>query len=460
VVLVPKHLLSDRFFPTLTIGNLETMNFVLTDEFARNFNLSRHEIEEVNKAVADALHEYRTLETKNLKQTDARPQRSRPELANDEEAFHFRLTPFPKEALAIRAKLEEAVEATLGEERSKFFWKGDCLSGEMPTFTDPPFTLPDAKITITHTFVRATNNAEQVRRLITEYLVMPGASGSSGAGRPMYEPLDQYAPESMKPVLARWRNEAKVRQNSGNTEAAPGSAENAGVKRDKRSALPPPAISAAAPEDGTWNERDAFTEMSKNGIRGLKIPGLTVDEDLSAEAIALFDLSGEQVKAVNTLYHEMRIRSENIERDHFERAVPGQNSFVLRAFPEKTAALEKEWFERLKKLVGASRGDLLDHAIRTPIGDKDFMRQNPRGDAMRRLWMRGVTWMDRGSREMRINVTKGVDERGRPAITIEYEAEGPGAARGSNTFREGDVPKRWQHLLTPDVLRAEFPVAF
>ena len=68
--------------------------------------------------------------------------------------------------------------------------------------------------------------------------------------------------------------------------------------------------------------------------------------------------------------------------------------------------------------------------------------------------------MDRGSREMRINVTKGVDEKGRPTITIEPKAEGEGGARGSSTFREGDVPKRWQHLLTPDVLGAELPVAF
>ena len=213
VVLVPKYLLSDAFLPSLTVGNLDTMDFVLTDEFARKFSLSRGEIEEVNKAVGDALHEYRTLEGKRLKQTDAPPAIGKGrELEDGDEALHFRLTPFPKEALAIRTKLEEVVRGKLGEERSKFFWQGDCLGGEMTTFTGPPSTLPDAKITVTHSFVRSAKNPDQVRRYITTYNVMPGGSGGGVSGRTIHQPLDQYAPEALKPVLARWRDEAKAWQ--------------------------------------------------------------------------------------------------------------------------------------------------------------------------------------------------------------------------------------------------------
>ena len=138
----------------------------------------------------------------------------------------------------------------------------------------------------------------------------------------------------------------------------------------------------------------------------------------------------------------------------------GRTALSFGPFRRRTQLWRRNGLSELKILVGGSRGELLDHAIRTPIHPGQLMRRNQREDAMRRWVMGGTTWMDRGAREMRVDVTKGVDQPGRTTITLEFKAEGEGGARGSGTFREGDVPKRWRHLLTPDVLGAQLPVVF
>lgn len=152
----------------------------------------------------------------------------------------------------------------------------------------------------------------------------------------------------------------------------------------------------------------------------------------------------------------MKTRFENLERAHFERSKDDKNRFVLRAFPEKNAVLQKEWTERLQVLVGAQRGELLDHSVRTPASPFNMIRRGgPRGGIADRRGFsdNGPDWLHRGEAEFQINVSPGNPGRdGQPTLRIEYESHDQGGARGSWGGRRDQIPERWRHLLTPDIL--------
>jgi hypothetical protein len=70
-----------------------------------------------------------------------------------------------------------------------------------------------------------------------------------------------------------------------------------------------------------------------------------------------------------------------------------------------------------------------------------------------RLFESGPIWLHRGTAETRLNVTTGVDRDGHPTVkSIDHQTGGEGGERGSGGVPGGQVPKRWQHLLTPDIL--------
>ncbi len=182
----------------------------------------------------------------------------------------------------------------------------------------------------------------------------------------------------------------------------------------------------------------------------MPIPGLTLDEELSPEAAALFGLSADDQSAVVELYNAMKTRFQQLEREHFERVEPGKNRFVLRAFPEKSAALKSEWGEKLTQLLGSGRGEMLDESIRTGITAFHLMKREAMRRDRRMFFDSGPTWLHRGTAETRLDITTGVDRNGRPTLSIEHQTEGGG--RGSGGVPGGQVPERWRHLLTPDVL--------
>jgi hypothetical protein len=464
---VTKTLLRELSIPSVTITNHETIQFVLTDEFINAFKLMPSEIDQVSRALTNALHEYRTVEGKHFEPTDQPANFGAPGGRGGPapgEKFNFRLIPFPEEAAAIRQRLEAAVLSSLGEERSSFFWENGLpfLNSELNTFTNDTPRPPGATSTTTYSFVLPTLNPGRVdwyRATVTEHR---GGRGGGSSGRTYGEPLDRYAPESLKPILAQWRKTAAkdtLKSESPKAQAltpAPVKESETAISNPENQTASPKANSqsASGPQSAPrWDNDVSFVDLPKSSIASLKVPGLTMDEDLSPEATALFGLSADDQKAVRDLYNNMKARFQKLERAHFERTEPNKNSFVLKAFPEKSAALKSEWVEKLKELVGPTRGELLDQSIRTRLTGFHLMKRNNRGERMgpdMRFFENGPTWLHRGTAKTTLNVTTGVDRNGRPTLSIDHETEGGG--RGSGGARGGQVPERWRHLLTPDML--------
>jgi hypothetical protein len=205
-----------------------------------------------------------------------------------------------------------------------------------------------------------------------------------------------------------------------------------------------------------WDNQSPFVDLPKSLIKSLQIAGLAPEGGLSPEAVTLFGLNPEEEKAISALYDQIRLRFEQMEREHFSRVEPGKNSFVVRAFPEKSAALRREWTEKLQDLVGQGRGELLDESIRTPISPWNEMRRARALDAkahLRFIYDRGKDWLHRGAAEVHMDVSQGNPGRdGQPTYRIEYRTEAEGGERGSWGGREDQIPERWRHLLTPDIL--------
>jgi hypothetical protein len=221
-------------------------------------------------------------------------------------------------------------------------------------------------------------------------------------------------------------------------------------------------LQAKSSSASAWDDKSPFVDLPKSIIKSLRIAGLAPDGGISAEAVTLFGLKPEEEKAVRALYDQMKLRFEQVERANFARTEPGKNSFVIRAFPEQATALQQEWTEKLKELVGKNRGELLDDSIRTQASPFPLMgRGGGRGGAafadpavrIAGFLDRGQDWFRRGTAEVQITISPGNPGRdGQPTYRIESRTQGEGGGGGSWSGRPDQAPERWRHLLTPDVL--------
>ena len=183
-----------------------------------------------------------------------------------------------------------------------------------------------------------------------------------------------------------------------------------------------------------------------------------MEEEVSPEAAALFGLSVADQMVVSDLYKQMKTRFEQLERAHFERMELVKNGYVLQAFPEESAALKNEWLEKLKDFVGQTRGELLDQTFRTEITALHFINQRTWQKLRNNLALGfgDVGWLRRGTTMIRLQVTPEADESGRSRLKVDYQDENgePGSFNGAR----GHIPKRWRHLLTPDMLGPQLPL--
>jgi hypothetical protein len=408
----------------VTITNFNTMQFVLTPEFVGACLLTPDEVARMGAALTNALHEYRTVQSRHFEAIDdeATFEKARKELPYARETFRFSIKPFEAEARGIREKLKSEVLATLGAQRAELFWEGAMLlDGEMNTTNHARF------VGQTHYFSVLTRVPGPLVDITVRY------SGGSH-GRPWGEALDPYAPGKLKPILKRWREWI--------AEQPPGSfAWTAPVSQQTVIQIPPGRKLAK------WNDASEYVDLPKAVFRALKVPGLTDHEEISPEAIALLGLATNDVYAVNQLYGQMKLRFEQLEHGNLVKPNPKKTSFILRAFPEKAAGLKREWLTNLTELIGAGRADLLDQFIRTPLS-------LPLGDFERRRHMMemdaGPRWFDRGQFEMRIEVEKKIGANGREALTIRYESDRPESGDIGGSLQ--NLPDRFRHLLTPDML--------
>jgi hypothetical protein len=449
-VRVPKSFLTNLNVTPITITNFETWEFVLTEEFAKVFKLTTLEIRGVTKSLADALHEYRTAEGKSFvptTETNFGPFKPNG-LPEGDEKFHFRLNEFPEEDKAIRGRIRDKTREILGEQRSEYFWQFASihLEGEMSVFTNKRPSFQEENST-TFTFMLKENPPGIDLFKSTLSWGAGGPIGGSVGGRPYTKPLDKYAPEMMKPILVRWRKSIVTNAKENTVSASNASNEE---KPSSSTSETNPSLSAEK-----WDEQILFYDLPKTQINSMQVAGLTDEYEISPEAVALYGLSDSDRKAVITLYHDLRVRFENIERAHFERTKPGENKFVLRAFPEKAAVLQGEWSEKLSQLLGRNRAEFLDESIRTPLIRHPMMRRMmrrgghvPLGLRHLRFGDRGPDWLHRGTEEIRIDVTFENGPDGQPKQRIRQEGE-PG---GTSITPRGQIPERWRHLLTSDML--------
>ena len=452
---VPKDLLSRIRIPFgVTITNIDMTQLVLTDQLILILQMSREEVRQTTRFLAESLHEYRLEQGRHLERVDAPPAlnlpgniggRGRP---SGIEEIHFQLKPFPGEALAIRQRLDSKIATLLGDERAALFRQFSAvIDSEMRGRENPaPRGAIVAITTTTHTFMlQPVGTGFQVYRMVSETR-QPGAGGGGGgssSGRPYGPSLDQYAPEAMKPILEQWRKRI--------AEAPPS---------------PPPGVAAGAStsmqegnsewEVGTWENGAPYLHLPKTMLGTLRIPGLGLDGGISTEAVSVLGLTPDERTSARSLYTAMRERFEKIEQAHFDRVGLSGSSFVIRPFPEESAALQREWLQKLGELIGGTRAVVLDQYVRIPVSLATLAAGGRLGGAggmsPASIAQRGPEWLTRGTNEVRIDVTTQNRPDGTPSHSIQYQ-ELPRGGRGTMGSPVGQVPERWRHLLTPEMMK-------
>ena len=425
-VRLDRALLDRLMIRSVTITNSATMNFFVTPLFTAIFHLQSEEVARINATLTKTLHEYRIVHGKHFQPLDDETVFAKAEMEQPYPtgSFRFKVRPFPEAALAIREKLEAEVLQTLGSDRASFFWRfAWLLPGEF-------------NVTNHATFERTTYSFQLLKESPGPLVDIKSYTAGGYGGRPYGAPLDLYAPEKLKPILVRWR-EWIAQQ--------PPATFDWTVQSDDNEAPKP----AGLPQEQKWDEAAPYLDLPKSFIPFLKIAGLTHDESISAEAIAVFALTGDELKAVTELHAEMKRRVEQLEVAHLERPDPLKTRFVLRAFPQRMAEVKKEWISKLKEAVGADRADLLDESIRIP--EHPFARRMRGERAFVPRPTDGPRWFDRGAFDIRIEFRTLLAPDGTERQEFRYESDQPES--GSIGAPKVTIPKRFEHLLTPEMFK-------
>jgi hypothetical protein len=450
-VRISKELLYKLPISAVTVTNWVTYELALSDNFASTFKLTKTELDQMSDAVAQAQYEYRIAESRHFEPFGAAATNSlNAEITETNRVFRFQFRRFPEESAAIRNKLSAAVLAAIGPQRADFFWRSATeLEASLPAFSNQFSTSEPALCS----FVLPAHFSGEVEQLCEDSFV-----------RIYVEEMDRYAPQSLQPILAKWRADArKSRERQERrlnralgviklSEFACNPFKIAYEKSNRgESAIQPTGVESTetAPASANdllngpgWNDSVAYVDISKAQLKKLKLPGLIREVEFAPETIALFGLSEQDQKDVRDLYLEMERKFEKEELVHFERLERFKNDFVLRAFPEEASTIKSEWNGRLKKMLGPTRGELLDRAIRRSMSL--LVRTDAFARSRARLGLSpsidpGSVWLERGTVEMRI--TARVD--GDASVKIYYSSQ-----NGSGTYEGGQIPERWRHLLT------------
>lgn len=439
-VRVPKSFLEGIDVHPLTMTNDRTREFVLQSDFVRIFKLTTAETMEVQKALAQALDSYRKEEALHLVRTEEGP-KTDPAPAYRQgpaavEKVHYSLKPFPEQAGPIRTQLEARILSILGEQRSKSFWKQPgMVEGEIRSFTAANYAVPE-------TFTFQLTDAHP-----GPFVDMYHSGGGSSGGFTYHEPLDQYAPEDMKPTLARWR--AAIANGTVGSRAA--------AERANAPAPEPPEPEASSQRQSPtaplapWNDAEPYVDLPKSYLETLRIPGLASDQTVTAEAATLFDLTHLEQESIRILYAEFKLKALALEQAHFKRPDPIQHRYVLNPFPETKAALEADWAERLEAIVGKNRAHYLDKSLRTPEPPwkADRRRMESPGEA--------PDWFRMGTQEVIFQIGESDQHPGGRRmgnIRIEVTGQGGGSFGGywDGKWTTKRIPERWRHLLTPEMV--------
>lgn len=489
-VRLPKTMITNVILWGVAMTNYETARtYVLSKEFIAAFLVTENEALRVNRALADALHRYRTVEANHLQLTTNVPRQSmqwaRGPAAVEE--VHFELQPFPKEAATIRWELQNEILGTLGKQRAQFFWEYSfkLLQSVMDIFTreepavlgarplalssgnqsrnapaepspkDPPLAHP--KTRVFHNFyLRNSPPYPEVEMLVSRWTeIGRGGGGGGGGGGPLSEGLDTYVPEVFKPTLARWRqaiSEGTVPGALGLKASPRPALSSKDLEQRERMGEPvAPPVGDPVFTHVPWDELSGFVELSKARLAELRIQTLTLEGELAPEAAQLYALSADEHRSVTGLFREMDERMKMLELAHFDRVGITGRTLILRAFPDEKGELEQEWLRRLGKLVGPTRARILDLSMKRPPPME--IRRGHDMELGMQLQEAGPCWLGRGSSSLEFNI------EGNPGGRwyVRYRSTGGDGKSGSFSGNWGhQPPQQFRHLLTREVLESKF----
>ncbi|MGE3310386.1 MAG: hypothetical protein AB7O66_10485 [Limisphaerales bacterium] len=419
-VRVPKGLLRYFDFAALDVSkDPGHPNWIVSDSFIGLFGLTAAQTEALSLLVHQARDAQRQAEGNHLKPVDGplpmgsyRPPAGLTVL----EERTFLLEPYPSALDEIEGNLRAGLLQLLGKQRSEEFWRRSNFQRTILRSTAVSESLTFRLIEI-----RETRSVDLLR--------VSGGSSSSG---PYSEEADRFAPESLRPLLKKWRDSVHDFQRTNSASVAetpvPGLAKDAGRPTignpdANRQSPPSPIPPHGNPLNVVWDEGTEYVDFSKSRIPGLGIPTIDDDDKLSPEAEVLFGFTSDEAEAVSGLFKEFRVRFEQLEASHFTRQNPVETRYVLSKFPDEANSLHDEWLRRLKEVSGNRRGELLDQCMKDT--GTQFRRRrfdNPRVGARR--MMNWPVWLLRGNRAFEFSV---------------LIQEGPNA-KFSLLLRELDVP--------------------
>jgi RNA polymerase sigma factor (sigma-70 family) len=446
IIRIPKELLRRIPGHSLDITNSETREFVLDDQYGRILGLTAAETERLVTTINGALREYRFEQGRNLIPVEEKVV----DPLNDSsvgivvvESMAFELHPFPKEAQRIRAKLETEIRKILGQERAGYFLQSsERMEGEMNTFQKEGAPTGLVAKSSPDIFLFRLTDRKPVP-LVDVHRI----NNHGGYGYDYGAPLDSYAPESLKSVLARWREWISQHPSPSPTNETDAAVSEGAIRPILATTESSWTAGSILRERVLWDAGSPFVEIPKEVIQLLGIAGLAADEQLSPETVELCEMTSLEVDAVQSLYAGMRSRLIGIEQQHFKRDAKDRNRFVMEPFPEDIASLHREWRAKLVELLGEGRGGLVDQLIRTPTRNMRVLSQM-RDDPP-------VDWLRPDSAGIEIEILTKPVQDGVAGKSVEYHSRSPEGTRGTfGPLRAGRIPKRWQHLLTSEILNS------
>jgi hypothetical protein len=410
----------------------------LSWKFIELYRLTEDETRAVNSALRRRDREVRFAAGRHMKPLEQEASlggyRS-PEGLTVLEQRRFTLEPHAEARQSIMEERDKEIARLLGEERA------ERLSGHSMYRMPAGSKIIENTVTVTFRLIEIAG-LRSVDRVTVHW------GGESFSGGPFFEEEDEFAPESLKPVLQRWRaacaefnrtNAVAVNDSGEVRNTPPTSPAEEALKR-----MPPAGRSAG------WDNAAPYVDIPKALIPHLGVAGIR-DAQISPEAKVVFGLGADETAAVNLLFHELRVRFEKLEATQLARANVLSGRFILHRFPDLAGDLKKEWSSRLETLLGSSRGKLLDACIReTSVGDyRRFHRLGARSRPF--VFVQGGSvWLNRGEKEVQFDVSMG---EGQDApFSIEFKVlEGEGAGSGGMGGPMKGFPAEVKHLFRPEM---------
>jgi RNA polymerase sigma factor (sigma-70 family) len=192
---IPKTLLSRLAFRAMTFTN---QSLALSDDLAAVFRLDSGAAERIDRKIADTEHRFRLMQANHSELIYNHVESRSPREGSPVEIVSFLVHPFPDEGAALRAELNAAVLAEVGQERF------DVFMNHAPLYFGPRFVGFGSH---TQSVMRTTFELHlKPEPKIQAFRSINSGRQFSGGGVPCTPFDDQYAPVAMSPVLARWRN--------------------------------------------------------------------------------------------------------------------------------------------------------------------------------------------------------------------------------------------------------------